>query len=1072
MIEKILRFAVTYRYLVVLLTVAIAAYGIHSLKSLPIDAVPDITNNQVQINTLVEGLSPIEVEKRVTFPIETALSGIPGLESTRSLSRNGFSQVTAIFHDHVDIYFARQQINERLMEARESLPTGADPKMGPISTGLSEVYMWTVHFDSNIRSQKGRDKGLGWQADGSYKTPEGHFLRNELELAAYLRTVQDWVIRPQLKGIRGLAGVDAIGGFIRQYHVEPDTAKMIALGISFNDILEAIKGNNINIGAGYIERGGESFLVKADGRIENPDHIANIIVTTRENKPISIRDIAEVGIGKELRSGSASENGREVVIGTAMMLIGENSRTVAEAVKEKLVEINDTLPIGIVAQPVLSRTKLIDTTIHTVATNLAEGAVLVMVVLFVFLGNFRAALITAMVIPLSMLMTAIGMVQTKISGNLMSLGAIDFGLIVDGAVIISENCLRHLAEKQKELKRQLNLSERLNEVMVASKEMIQPSVFGQAVIITVYLPILTLSGIEGKMFHPMAMTVIFALLAAFILSITFVPAMIAIVVNGKVKEKENPIIHTAKSLYEPILRRVVKVPYVISVAALAIVVASLFVFTHLGEEFVPVLDEQDIAVQASRIPSTSLTQATQMQLQVEKTLKTFDEVAFVYSKTGTAEMASDPMPPYASDTFVILKSKHEWPDKNREKNDLIAAMEEELKKLPGNVYEFTQPIEMRFNELIAGVRSDVAVKVYGDDFELMKKTADNIASVLRTVPGAADVTVDKTDGLPTLEINVDRDAISRRNLNMRDVLEVIEVAIGGGKAGMILEGDRRYDLMVRLPESARSDVAMLEKIPLSLPHDADHSDKKKHGYTHIPLNEVADLKITTGLNQISRENGKRLVIVQANVRGNDMSSFVDSAKKKISDEVNIPAGYWIEWGGQFENLISARERLLIVVPICFAMIFLLLYTAFHSARHALLVFTGVPLALTGGILALWMTNIPFSISAAVGFIALSGIAVLNGLVMVSYINQLIKEGLPWDEAIIKGALTRFRPVAVTALVASLGFLPMALATGAGAEVQKPLATVVIGGLISSTLLTLIVLPALYTLFTPKSKLKN
>lgn len=1067
MIEKILRCSVTYRYLVLLLTAVIAAYGIYELKRLPIDAVPDITNNQVQINTLVEGLSPVEVEKRVTFPIETALSGIPGLESTRSLSRSGFSQVTAIFHDHVDIYFARQQINERLMEARESLPSGADPKMGPISTGLSEVYMWTVHFDSEMKEAKKKEKGLGWQVDGSYKTPEGQYLRNELELAAYLRTVQDWVIRPQLKGIKGLAGIDAIGGFIRQYHIEPDTAKMIALGISFNDILEAIKGNNLNIGAGYIENGGESFLVKADGRIENPDHISNIIVTTRENKPIAVRDLAEVAIGKELRSGSASENGREVVIGTAMMLIGENSRTVAEAVDKKLKEVNETLPIGIIAQPVLNRTKLIDTTIHTVTTNLAEGAVLVIVVLFVFLGNFRAALITAMVIPLSMLMTAVGMVQTKISGNLMSLGAIDFGLIVDGAVIISENCLRRLADKQKELGRILNIDERLNEVMIASKEMIQPSVFGQAVIITVYLPILTLSGVEGKMFHPMAMTVIFALLAAFVLSMTFIPAMIAIVVKGRVQEKENILIHSAKSLYEPILRKIVKFPYLVTGSALAIVVASLFVFSHLGEEFIPVLDEQDIAVQASRIPSTSLTQATQMQLQVEKTIKKFDEVAFVYSKTGTAEMASDPMPPYASDTFVILKPKHEWLDQKRKKGDLIEAMEEELKKLPGNIYEFTQPIEMRFNELIAGVRSDVAVKVYGDDFELMKQTADNIATVLRKVPGAADVTVDKTDGLPTLEINVDRDAISRKNMNMRDVLDVIEVAIGGGKAGIILEGDRRYDLMVRLPEASRTDIAALEKLPISTPHNESHVDKKKHGYTYIPLNEVADLKITSGLNQISRENGKRLVIVQANVRGADMSSFVESAKKKISEEVKIPAGYWLEWGGQFENLISARERLLLVVPICFGMIFLLLYTAFHSVRHALLVFTGVPLALTGGILALWIAGIPFSISAAIGFIALSGIAVLNGLVMVSYINQLIKNGLPWNEAIIRGALTRFRPVAVTALVASLGFLPMALATGAGAEVQKPLATVVIGGLISSTLLTLLVLPALYTLFTPR-----
>lgn len=1070
MIEKILKFAVTYRYLVTLITAAIAVYGVYALKNLPIDAVPDITNNQIQINTAVNGLSPIEVEKQITFPIETALSGIPGLESTRSLSRNGFSQVTVIFEDGVNIYFARQQINERLNEARESLPPGAEPKMGPISTGLSEVYMWTVDYDPEIRQAKGRKGQLGWQDDGSYLTPEGHVLKTEVELAAYLRTVQDWIIRPQLKGIKGLAGVDAIGGYVRQYHIEPNTDKMIALGITLNDLIEAIKDNNLNIGAGYIEQGGESYLVKADGRIETPEHINSIIITTREGIPIAVKDIADVAVGRELRSGSASENGQEVVIGTAMMLIGGNSRTVSEAVQNKLQEVNKSLPMGVIAKPVLNRTKLIDTTIHTVTTNLAEGAILVIVVLFAFLGNFRAALITALVIPLSMLMTAIGMVQTKISGNLMSLGAIDFGLIVDGAVIIAENCLRKLAEKQHSVGRKLDLTERLQEVMQASKEMIQPSVFGQAVIITVYLPILTLSGVEGKMFQPMALTVIFALIAAFTLSITFVPAMIAIFVTGKIKEKENPLIHKAKQFYEPILRYVVKAPYIVSGAATSLVFASLLLFFSLGQEFVPTLDEHDLAIQASRIPSTSLSQATEMQLGVERVLKKFDEVAFVYSKTGTAEMASDPMPPYASDTFVIIKPKEEWLDQNRGKAGLLAAMEEELKKLPGNIYEFTQPIEMRFNELIAGVRSDVAVKIYGDDYHLMKKTADSIATILRKVPGAADVTVDKTDGLPILEISVNRDAISRHNLNMRDVLEVIEVAVGGGKAGIILEGDRRYDLVVRLPEEIRKDIASLEKLPISLP---ERTSKNKSGkpvpYSFIPLKEVADLKITNGLNQISRENGKRLIVVQANVRGSDLSTFVDAAKTKIGEEATIPAGYWIEWGGQFENLISARERLTIVVPICFVLIFMLLYTAFHSVRHALLVFTGVPLALTGGIFALWFRDIPFSISAAVGFIALSGIAVLNGLVMVSYINQLIQKGLHWDDAIITGALTRFRPVAVTALVASLGFLPMALAQGAGAEVQRPLATVVIGGLISSTLLTLVVLPALYALFRPREE---
>lgn len=1052
-IEKILKFSITYRYLIAILTAAIAAYGIYALKNLPIDAVPDITNNQVQINTSVAGLSPIEVEKRITFPIEMALSGIPGLESTRSLSRNGFSQVTAIFHDKVDIYFARQQINERLAEARETLPPGADPKMGPISTGLSEVYMWTVDFDPSV---------------ATYVTPEGKELKTDVEKGSYLRTVQDWIIRPQLKGIKGLAGVDAIGGYVQQYHVEPDPEKMIALGITLPELLQAIKDNNINIGAGYIENGGESFLVKADGRIESPEHIGSIIVTTRSGIPIAVKDVADVGMGKELRSGSASENGHEVVIGTAMMLIGANSRTVASAVQEKLKEINATLPPGITATPVLNRIKLIDSTIHTVITNLSEGAILVIVILFLFLGNFRAALITACVIPLAMLMTAIGMVQTKISGNLMSLGAIDFGLIVDGAVIIAENCLRKLAEKQKSLGRTLNLKERLAEVTDASVEMIKPTVFGQAVIITVYFPLLTLSGVEGKMFEPMALTVIFALVSAFILSLTFVPALIAIVVKGKVQEKENKIIHTGKTLYEPLLHKAVKHPYTMVTMALTLVIGSFYLFTQLGQEFVPTLDEHDIAVQASRIPSTSLTQATRMQSGVEKTIKSFDEVAFVFSKTGTAEMASDPMPPYASDTFVILKPKSEWPNPDLSKNDLIEAIEDKLQTLPGNSYEFTQPIEMRFNELIAGIKGDVAVKIYGDNYELMKKTADQVANALRTVPGAADIAVDKTDGLPTLEIIVNRDAIARYHLNMSDVLDVVEAAIGGGHVGVIFEGDRRYDLVVRLPEDVRKNITALKNLPIPLPEGLKpangHKENKRNLYPYIPLSEVADVKISSGLNQISRENGKRLVVVQANVRGTDLASFVQNAKNTIRSAVIIPPGYWIEWGGQFENLLSARERLTYVIPICFALIFILLYTAFHSFRYAFLVFTGVPLALTGGILALYLRDMPFSISAAVGFIALSGIAVLNGVVLVSYINQLIRSGTPWDHAIITGSLTRFRPVALTALVASLGFLPMALSHGAGAEVQKPLATVVIGGLISSTLLTLLVLPALYTLF--------
>jgi len=1057
MIDRILKFSIHNRILVVLITAAIACYGFYSLKQLSIDAVPDITNNQVQINTVVAGLSPNEVEKQVTFPVETALAGIPGLESTRSLSRNGFSQVTAIFHDHVNVYFARQQINERLAEAKELLPDGADPKMGPISTGLGEIYMWTVEFEhpQGVDSTHAPGKP-GWQPDGSYLTPEGHKLRNEAELASYLRTVQDWIIRPQLKNVPGLAEVDSIGGFIRQYHVEPNLEKMSALNITFDDITQAIMANNISVGAGYIEQNQESFLVKGDGRIETPEEINDIVISTRNGVPIHIKDIADVGIGKELRTGSSSENGQEVVIGTAMMLIGANSRTVALAVDEKMKEINRTLPPDIKAKTILDRTKLVDATIHTVTKNLAEGALLVIAVLFLMLGNLRSALITACIIPLSMLMTTIGMVKTHISGNLMSLGALDFGLIVDGAVIITENCLRRLSERQGVLKRPLDLTERLEEVATAAKEMIKPTVFGQAIILTVYIPLLTFSGVEGKMFEPMALTVIFALIAAFILSLTFTPAMIALFVHPKAEEKENWISAKAKAVYAPLLEKTMKFPGQIVAVSGVIFFASFLLFFRLGQEFVPTLDEKDIALHAVRIPSTSLTQSTAMQLEVEKALTRFPEVAFAFSKTGTAEMASDPMPPNVSDTFVMLKPADQWPNPNLSKLELIEKMEDALRALPGNNYEFTQPIEMRFNELIAGVRSDVAVKLYGDNFEILQPTADKIARVLNTIKGAADVKVAQTDGLPTLEIKIKRDVAKRLGLNVGDILGTVSKAIGGGSAGVIFEGDRRFDIVVRLPPHVRENPVALSNIPIPLPA----LKTGNHALAFVPLREVATLTTTEGLNEISRENGKRVTIVQANVRGSDLGSFVSTAKNKIAAQVKIPPGYWIEWGGQFENLMSARQHLSIVIPLCFALIFLLLYTSLHSVKESLIVFSGVPLALTGGIIAIWLREMPFSISAAVGFIALSGIAVLNGLVMLTYINQLITEGMDVPEAVFKGAITRLRPVLMTALVASLGFVPMALAMGTGAEVQKPLATVVIGGLISSTALTLFILPAL------------
>ncbi len=1058
MIERVLSFSVQQRWLVLLLTVTACFFGIWALSKLPIDAVPDITNNQVQINTLAPALSPTDVEKQVTFPVETALAGIAGLEYTRSISRNGFSQVTAVFSEKTNVYFARQQVSERLTEAKRMLPPGVEPKMGPISTGLGEVYMWVVHYKPPGEQQK-RQGRPGWQPDGSYLTPDRQQLTTEVERAAYLRTVQDWIIQPQLKNVPGVAGVDAIGGYVKQYHVQPDPANLIALGISFSDLAEAIERNNTSRGAGYVERNGEGFVVRSGGRLESIADIEQVVVATRESVPIRVKDLGSVSIGRELRTGSASENGQEVVVGTALMLIGANSRTVSAAVDKRMQEINRTLPLDIEAKTVLNRTVLVDATINTVAKNLAEGALLVIAVLFLLLGNFRAAVITALVIPITMLLTSLGMLQGRISANLMSLGALDFGLIVDGAVIITENALRRLAQRQHELGRALRQHERLQIVTTSAKEMIQPTVYGQAIIILVYVPLLTFTGVEGKMFEPMALTVIIALLAAFVLSLTFVPAMIAIAVTGRVRETENFVVRRLKHLYAPLLAQTIRSPIPAIAGGALLFIAAAFVFLRLGQEFIPTLDEKNIALHAIRIPSTALSQSQGMQLQVERTVSAFPEVAYVFSKTGTAEVAADPMPPNVSDTFVILKPKDEWPDPNLSKQELIDRLQTAVARLPGNNYEFTQPIQMRFNELLAGVRGDIAVKIFGEDFDPMLRAANQVAAILRSMPGAVDVRVEQATGLPFLDIAVSKAEIARRGLNLSAVQDVIGAAIGGREAGVVFEGDQRYDIIVRLPEHIRTDLEALKNLPVPLP-----IPNRNGNAVTIPLKQVATFTTGEGPNQISRENGKRRVVVTANVRGRDIASLVEDAQARTAQSVQLPAGYWITWGGQFENLAAARQRLMIVVPACFLLIFFLLYTALGASRDALIVFSAVPLALTGGVAALWLRDMPFSVSAAVGFIALSGVAVLNGLVMLSYIKQLMEQGLRPRVAIFRGAVTRLRPVVMTALVASLGFVPMALATGTGAEVQKPIATVVIGGLISATLLTLFVLPALYARF--------
>lgn len=1052
MIDRIVTLSVERRWLVLLITAIAALIGAWGLSRLPIDAVPDITNNQVQVNIQAPALSPELVEKQIAFPIETALAGVPGLEYTRSLSRNGFAQVTAVFNDSTDIFFARQQVAERLRVAEENLPEGVTPKMGPIATGLGEVYMWTVHL-AHRKDDNHKPGEPGLQADGSYITPEGDRLVSEADKATYLRTAQDWIVAPLLKNTPGLAGVDSIGGYVKQFQVIPDPQRLAAVGLNLTELARVLEENNVGVGAGIVDRGGEGLAVRSDARIRNIGELASTVIATREGQPIRLDQVAQVKLGQAIRYGSASENGKEVVVGTAIMRIGENSRDVASAVSNRLGEINASLPTDVIVQPVLDRTALVNSTIKTVAKNLTEGALLVIVVLFALLGNFRAALIAALVIPITMLMTSFGMLRGGVSANLMSLGALDFGLIVDGAVIIVENALRRMAERQHHIGRTLSLEERLSTVATAAREMIRPSVFGQAIIILVYVPLLTLTGVEGKTFSPMALTVIIALVCAFVLSLTFVPAMLAIWLSKPVEENEGRIMSWLKSKYEPGLARAMNRPSLTMGIGAGSFLAAILVFSLLGQEFLPQLDEGDLTAQVLRIPGTSVDQSQAMQSRIEREVGKLPEVKFVFSKTGTAELASDPMPPNISDTFIIMKPRDEWPDAKLSKADLVAKVEKVLNGLPGGVFEISQPIQMRFNELIAGVRGDIAVKVFGDDFDTMNATANKVAAILRKTPGAADVRVEQTEGLPILDIRPKRDIMSRLGITAQTVQDTVSAAIGGRDAGMIFEGDRRFTVTIRLSDTARANLQTLGQVPVPLPTG---------GY--VPLQSVADIGVTDGPNQISRENGKRRVVVQANVRGRDVAGVVNDAKAAIDRDVRLASGQYLDWGGQFENLQSASQRLMLVVPVCFALIILLLYGALGSVREAVIVFTGVPLALVGGVLALALRGMPFSISAAVGFIALSGIAVLNGLVMVSSIQDLMARGRGRAEAAYEGAMMRLRPVVMTALVASLGFVPMAIATGSGAEVQKPLATVVIGGLITATLLTLFVLPTLYAKF--------
>lgn len=1034
LLERLVSAAIHYRWAVLTIVALLCALGIWSFQRLPIDATPDITNVQVQINSEAPGFSPLEAEQRVTFPVETAIAGLPGLEYTRSVSRYGLSQVTAVFKDGTDIYFARQLINERLQNARDQLPSGVAPEMGPIATGLGEIFMYTLEAAPNAR-----------KADDSRYTPED------------LRTLQDWVIRPQLRNTPGVTEVNSIGGFERQYHVTPLPDLLSAYGLTLNDVVDALGRNNDNVGAGYVERYGEQYLVRVPGQASGIDDLRSIIVTNRGGVPIRIGDVSNVIMGEELRTGAATENGHEVVLGTVFMLAGENSRVVARAAAARLEQAAKALPVGVRAVPIYDRTELVERAIWTVEKNLLEGALLVIVVLFLLLGNVRAALITAAVIPITMLMTVTGMVRTGVSGNLMSLGALDFGLIVDGAVIIVENCLRRFGEAQHSLGRLLDREERFSLAASATSEVIRPSLFGVLVIALVYVPIFALSGVEGKMFHPMAITVVMALTAALILSLSFVPAAVALFVTGRVEEKESRLMVWARRIYAPALDAALNMRVAIIAGAIALVALAGFAATRMGSEFVPNLDEGDIALHALRIPGTSLSQAVRMQTALEARLKQFPEVERVVAKIGTAEVATDPMPPSVADTFVMLKDRTDWPDPRKPRMQLVREMQQAVEAIPGNRYEFTQPIQMRFNELLSGVRADVAVKVFGDDLDKLHEIGQSIEAVTAGIEGAQDVSLEQVTGLPVLQIMPDRGALARLGLNVSDVQNAVAISIGGVQAGQIFEGDRRFPIIVRLPEDMREKVDEIGRLRIPLP--ANGSEPR--GF--VPLADVAKVEVVIGPNQVSREEGKRRVVVTSNVRDRDLGSFVKELRQKVEAEVDLPAGYWVSYGGTFEQLISATDRLRLVVPVTLLLIFGLLYALFRSAKDAAVVFSGVPLALTGGIAALLLRGMPLSISAAVGFIALSGVAVLNGVVMLSFVRSLLAAGRSIDEAVREGALTRLRPVLMTALVASLGFVPMAFNVGAGAEVQRPLATVVIGGIISSTVLTLLVLPALYRL---------
>lgn len=1021
MLERILHFSLTQRFLVIVGTLLLITVGVVSWQGLTLDAVPDITTNQVTVNTEAPGMGPVEVEKLVTFPVETGMGGIPGVEQVRSLSQYGLSQVTVTFKDDMDIYLARQLVNERLSAVRDQLPTNVPaPQLGPVTTGLGEIYHYVV--------ESGR--------------------RDPMEL----RTLQDWVIKPQLRTVPGVVEANGIGGYEKQYEAQIDPRKLLARNISLRQVIEAVERNNANVGGGYIERNREQTLVRSVGLATSVEDIGNIVVGAEHGTPVFLKDVAEVRLGSPPRTGVSSKDGRESVIGIVMMLKGANAQKVSRVVDERMKAIREQLPSDVKVTTVYNRVELVEKTVNTVEKNLLEGGLLVVAILLLLLGNLRGAFIVALAIPLSMLFAVMGMNRFGISGNLMSLGAIDFGLIVDGAIVMVENAARRLAEQRERLGRSLSRDEVRHGIWEAAREVARPVTFAVLIITVVYLPILALEGTEGKMFKPMAYTVVFALVGALILTLTLIPALCSMFLSRDTRERRNYVMEFLSRLYRPTLNFALKARWVVVGGAVGLLALSGLLFTRLGAEFIPQLDEGSLVVQPVRLRTVGTGETIKLVTAMEKVIKTVPEVTTVFSRSGTPEVATDPMPLSLTDSFIMLKPRDQW-RRGLTKEQLIEEIEKKVQAVPGQSYGFTQPIQMRFSELIAGVKADIGIKVFGEDLDTLKRKADEIAAVVSGIPGAQDVNVEQVDNIPVLQIQINREAIARVGVNVADVQDWVETAMGGRPLGQIIEGDKRFDLTVRLPEDIRADVESLKTLPIATPNGGT-----------VPLSSLAEIKTVPTPAQISREHGRRRVVVQLNVRGRDIGSFVEEAQATIKREVKLPEGYYLTWGGQYENLQRAKTRLAIVVPIALALIFILLFTTFGRVKQALLIYTGVPLAVTGGIFALWLRGLPFSISAGVGFIALSGVAVLNGVVMVSAFNRLREQGRKVIEAVREGTMLRLRPVLMTASVASLGFAPMALNTDIGAEVQRPLATVVIGGILSSTLLTLVVLPTLYAWF--------